>query len=114
MSHRGGREGGFERGGRGRRTPSGAVARPQPNAPPSPQLKSISRPLLSEAFLRLPRVGEIQFAACERDDVVSVSHSGRGIVCASDARRCAILDGIKFIICEIPATVCACDAAARS
>ena len=91
MSHRGGREGGSDRGrGRGR-PPSGAFGRqdrPLAHAPLSPQLKVLSKPLLSDEFLRFPRDSEICSAACDGG-----AGDGRVTVDAADIRRCAVLDG---------------------
>lgn len=107
MSQRGGRGGssdngrgigGFDRGGRGRgRHPASQVA------PSSPLLKSASKPLLSESFLRFPRVGEIQYEAAD----IAGDNGKHGSAPADEFRSFAILDGILLlnVFCEFEVCV---------
>jgi hypothetical protein len=85
---RGGRGGGSDRGGRGRgRHPASQVA------PSSPLLKSASKPLLSESFLRFPRVGEIQYEAAD----IAGDNGKHSSAPADEFRSFAILDGILLL-----------------
>ena len=91
MSQRGGWAGHADRGGRGRGR--GAFVRqdrPLAHPPLSPQLKASSKVKLTDAFLRVPREGEIRLIDSGVDSLIK---DGIGPVPAADLLRCAVLDG---------------------